>query len=380
MTAPSRSTHTPLTVMLFCDTFVRGGTERQLIETARGLKALGHTVHIGCVERSGAFLDDVLALDLPIVEFPFPSLASFAATQQFARLVRLLRGGGFHVVHAFDFYGNLFAVPAARIAHVPAVLASRREVASHRSRVRRWAMGVSAWLANGVVANSRAAADSLPMATRGKVRIIPNSIDVGRFAAGPAASRSSLGLPDGPLIGMVAALRPEKDVPTLLRSVPLIRQLIPDARVVLVGDGSERSALTALAEALEIGQAVTFLGDRQDVSQLLPAFDVVVLSSISESFPNAILEAMACGRPVVATQAGGTPELVLEGVTGFLVNIGDHHALAGRIASVLRDAQLADRLGRSARELVERRFAHGQTVASVDAFYDDLLSGTSAHA
>ena len=196
---------------------------------------------------------------------------------------------------------------------------------------------------------------------------IYNGVDETTYQPGPGdeSLRREIGLPDGSLvIGTVGRLDPIKDYPSLLRAFTVLRRDRPDSHLVIVGEGAERSALEQLA-----GEGTHFLGDRQDVPSLFRLFDVFVLPSINEGISNTILEAMASGRPVVATRVGGNLELVQDGETGRLVHPRSPDELASAIADYLSDAELRQRHGDAARSLVLRRFSISSMVAGYEEVY-----------
>jgi glycosyltransferase involved in cell wall biosynthesis len=193
-----------------------------------------------------------------------------------------------------------------------------------------------------------------------KIHIIYNGVDPDRFDPTDdrrAVAEFGIGSSDR-VVGIVAALRPEKDHSTFLRAARLTVDRVPTAKFLIVGEGPMRAEIERHVEVLGLGDRVTLTGCRSDVPAVLRALDVVVLSSYSvECFPMALLEAMAAGRPAVCTAVGGVPELVDEGVTGFLVPARDPSALADRLVGLLTDDELARRMGKAARVRVEEKFS-----------------------
>jgi len=365
-------------VMLFTDSFVYGGTERQLVQVLRHLDRGKYDLQVGCLKRKGPFLADVEALGIPIAEFPLNSLYNLRAARWFWQLVRFLRRQRIDILHAFDFYTSVFAVPAARLAGVPVILASRRETADDRTPWQRRAIRIACQLATHIVANSRAAGTRLPGLRDGeskKVTIVPNGINLDEFDPTSAEPvQKQLGLVAGaPVVGTVAALRPEKDLCTFLRAAARVSAAVPEVRFLIVGGGAERQRLEGLTAELSLSAHVLFLGDRSDVSQNLAAMDVFVLSSIAESCPNAVLEAMAMARPVVAAKVGGLPELVEEGKTGYLVPAGNDEAMSRRILALLGDQPLREAMGEAGRARVEREFTIPAMKERLEALYDEAL-------
>ena len=348
--------------MLFTDSFSRGGTEQQFVRFVRGIDRNQFDILVGCLQQCGPLLSEVESLGVSIIEFPIDSLYNFRAAKLFVQLVQFLCREQIQIVHTFDFYTSVFAVPAARLAGVPVVLASRRELLNLRTPWQQRAIRVACRLATGVVVNSRAAGQDmagLEFGSRVRIDLLPNCIDLDEFESksSPGEIREKLGLsPRSILIGALGNLRPEKDLETFLLAARGIVDAIPSAEFLVIGDGPAGKKLKSLANDLHLSQSVHFLGERPDVPDLLAALDILVMTSYTESFPNAILEAMAMGKPVVATNVGGIPEVVEEGQTGFLVSPRDPKAIADVVLSLCRDSALRMQMGRAAHVRVQGNF------------------------
>lgn len=207
-----------------------------------------------------------------------------------------------------------------------------------------------------------------------KVGVIRNGVDMALYNPESGKSRESLGLAPGEhLIGNVGRLETQKDQATLLLAFQQVVRRIPDSRLVIVGQGYLLDDLQRLAGDLGIAGRVDFLGIRKDVADLLPHFEIFALSSIDEGLPLAVLEAMACARPVVATAVGEIPQLITEGVTGLTVPPGDPKSLAEGIVSLLEKPIRAREMGRAARKTIEEGFSFSSTVAQYQALYESLL-------
>ena len=203
-----------------------------------------------------------------------------------------------------------------------------------------------------------------------KVRVITNGIDVEKIHPRWPASdlRQELNLPqDAPVVGIVAALRPEKRHDLFLRAAQIIRREIPKTHFLIVGDGPQREQLQRLAGELSLDDCVHFLGTRNDVPQLLSLLDVFLLTSEMEANPVSILEAMATEKPVVAPDVGSIPETVAHGRTGFLFAVGDYEAAAASAVELLDRPQQAAQMGRHAREQV---IAHWSVDRMVEGYQD----------
>jgi glycosyltransferase involved in cell wall biosynthesis len=176
--------------------------------------------------------------------------------------------------------------------------------------------------------------------------------------------------PGSQIVGVVARLEPEKGHPTLLEAWPRVLREVPEAYLLVVGEGSRRDALEAQARELRIAHRVVFTGRRDDVPAVTAALDVAVLPSYREAQGMVILEAMALSRPVVASNVGGIPEMIEDGVTGLLVPPHDPDALAAAIVRLLKNHSLADMLGRAGHDMVHDRFCIELMVDSIATIYD----------
>jgi glycosyltransferase involved in cell wall biosynthesis len=229
------------------------------------------------------------------------------------------------------------------------------------------------------VANSQAGREYLIQ--RGidpsRIRVIYNGINLSRLTAdkeGVQEVRQRLALPpDGKVVGMMARMFPVKNHAAFLQAAALINQVMPDTRFALLGDGPLRSHLEDMSRELGLGSRVTFWGEQQGVSTYISAFDIAVLTSDTEGCSNALLEAMALGKPVVATDVGGNREVVNHGETGFLVPRGNPEALAEAIIALLRDPDTAVAMGQRAKEMIISRFSLESMVRQYESLYQDIL-------
>jgi glycosyltransferase involved in cell wall biosynthesis len=207
-----------------------------------------------------------------------------------------------------------------------------------------------------------------------KVHVIPNGVDVERFhPRWPNASlQQKFGLTEEtPVVGIVAALRPEKNHELFLQAAALVREKLPAAKFLVVGDGPQRVKLESLSGKLKLTDSVRFLGTRRDIPEMLALFDVLALTSHMEANPICLMEAMASEKPVVATRVGSVSETVVDGKTGCLTPPGDAAALADRLVELLSDREHAAAMGRAGREHI---IAHASIDRMVEG-YQKLLSG-----
>jgi glycosyltransferase involved in cell wall biosynthesis len=204
--------------------------------------------------------------------------------------------------------------------------------------------------------------------------LIYNGVDLDRYDhQEPCCTlREEFGMePSSSIVGVVGRLELEKGHPTLLEAWPIVLRSAPEAYLLIVGEGSRLDALHDIAREMRILHRVVFTGRRDDIPAITAAFDVAVLPSYREAQGLTILEAMALSRPVVASNVGGIPEMIQDGVTGLLVPPHDPPALAGAIVTLLRDHQLADTLGRAGHDLVHDRFCVQLMAKAVQDLYDE---------
>ena len=210
------------------------------------------------------------------------------------------------------------------------------------------------------------------------VSLIYNGVDLERYSTQEACCtlHAEYGVPAGaPIVGVVARLEPEKGHPTLLEAWPRVLATVPNAHLLVVGEGSQREALEAQAVALgPAGRHVTFTGRRDDIPAVTAALDVAALPSYREAQGLSILEAMALSRPVVASAVGGIPEMIEDGRTGLLVPPHDADALATAITRLLIDHPLADTLARAGHDLVYERFCVEQMVRAIETVYEEAVA------
>lgn len=302
-----------------------------------------------------------------------------------ASVIAIARAYRPHIVHTHLAKAGFVGRIAGRLAGARAVLHTyhgsvfrgyfgERESALYLAIER--ALG---WLSSRVIAitpRQRQDLVALGVAPAEKIVTIPLGLDLEPFRreTGRGEARAALGLPpDGPLVGIVARLVPVKDVATFLRAFALARERVPGVRAFVVGDGEERAALERLSGELGLGASCRFVGWRADMPNVYAAADVVALSSLNEGSPVSLIEAMAAGRPVVATAVGGVPDVVRDGETGSLVPPRDPAALAAAMTELLLDGELARRYGEHGRAAAYPRFDASRLVSDIERLYDELL-------
>ncbi len=363
--------------------FAVGGTERQFVYLAKGLNKSRFDVRIGCLSKKGEFLKDIEKMNLPVSEYPIRSLYSPGMLHRQWSLARDLRRQDIHLVHAYGFYPNVFSVPAARFAGC-ITIASVRDTGVFTSQVRLKTLSqrTACRLADRVVANSSAVRDWLVSLgiDDNHIDIIPNGIDLNgrRTRAEDFPIRRELGIdPKVPVVAVVSRLNPGKGVEYFLKAAVMVRQQLPEVRFLVVGgsyyDPAYKPSLEALAKELNVADTVLFTGERNDIQQLLREVNLSVLPSLSEGMSNTLLESMAAGLPVIATDVGGNPEIVQDGKTGLLVPARDASALSDAMVRVLKSPEMRQGFGQAGYERVGRHFSLSATVRKTEDLYSMLL-------
>jgi len=354
-----------------------GGAEKQLVLLARGLSARGIRTHLLVMFEKGPREDELSNSGVHVVELGFRPRSSgwrsyVVNFRALARLVMFLRRERPQVFQAFLFAAYVIAAPAARLARVPVLVAGRRSL-GYFKKGNRLALAVeriaTRWT-DFLVANATAIADEVQRdegVPAAKISVIPNGMQRCEFEPAEPADVPTL----LPVVLCVANLSAHKGHRHLLQACSALQSSGHPCTLVLIGEGPERVALERLAGRLGID--VRFLGARTDVAGFLARADVVVLPSLYEGSSNAVMEAMAAGRPVVATAVGGTPEL-LEG-RGVLVPPADADGLAEGLREVLSDGEAAADLGRKARAWAMANLTDDVMVDRYVALYGRLLEG-----
>jgi len=375
---PSRSQRK---VFYLLDSLNVGGTETQAVELARRMPAAGYQVTLGCLRAQGPLLQKLAETPVVLQEFhPDGGIDSLAGIYQLLRLSRFLRKKKFDIVHTHDLWSNLMGVPAARLAGVPAIVSSRRDLAHfdwYQGKRRAWLRRIQN-LSGAVLANASPIRDALIAEDRfapEKVHVIHNGIDVEKFRN--ARDRRDVLFPnvgDGKLVVLVGNMHSDvKGHPWLIECAPRVTREFPAVRFVLVGDGARRAQFEQQVSSLGLAQNFLFLGSRADIPDILAACDIAVLPSRAEGLSNALLEYLAAGLPTIASRVGGNSEVVEDGANGFLVPPDDSEALGVVLLKMLRDPELMRRFGERGREFVVQNFSFERLVREVDALYNALL-------
>ncbi|HEY3080361.1 MAG TPA: glycosyltransferase [Chloroflexota bacterium] len=359
-----------------------GGAEQQLLELVRGLDKSRFRPIVAPLYPDGPLDAEFRAV--PGVEVADLGRRGKYDPSPLVGLAALMRSRRVDVVQPFLTPATLFGILPSLLMRVPIKIVTERcGVRRSRKAGYRLYRASEDWLtryADAVVPNSGAGRDLL--LERGiapeKIQVIYNGVNRARLRpdwATAMSHRARLGVPDdGHVVGILASLTPAKGHDTLLRAVAAAAGRRPGLRCAVIGDGPLRPQLEALAVELGIADRVVFFGNQRRVADFLAACDILVSASRdNEGCSNSILEAMALCVPVIATDLGGNCELVEDRVTGYLIPVGDHAALAATIEDALAGSIERQTIAARARQMIDSRFSLERMVRDYDSLYTRLL-------
>ena len=346
----------------------RGG-QNQVLLTVLGLRALGHRSML--IAHAAGELRQRAQEGLELIPLAPKTEMDLNAAWRLSRLIKQLNPD---VLHAHDPHGVAMAALALSMStelRKPPLLASRR-VDFHlgRNSLSRWKYRqVDCFICASEAIRQMVIADGVHP---NRAVTVHEGIDLERVGAAPRAKlHEELWLPhEAPIVGNVAALVPHKGQRHLIEAAALVVRQVPDARFVIAGEGELRPALERQIKDHRLEKHVLLAGFRPDVLSLHKAFDIFVMSSVTEGLGTSLLDAMACAKPIVATTAGGIPEVVKDGETGFLVAPKDHRALADAVIALLKDPELRQRQGNAGLTRVRTRFSAERMVQDTLRVYE----------
>jgi L-malate glycosyltransferase len=354
----------------------RGG-QNQVLLTVLGLR------EIGCRATLVAHPDGELraraAEGLDLIPIAPRAEVDLKAAWRLSRVVKHLKPD---VLHAHDPHGVAMASLALSLggsSPAPALVASRRVDFHLKSNsFSRWKhRQVDCFIAASEAIRRMLVGDGVPAE---RTVTVHEGIDIDHVRAAPAVNlHETFWLPHGaPVVGNVAALVPHKGHRHLIEAAQLVVREVPDARFIILGEGELREPLERQVREHQLEKHVLLPGFRTDVLGCLKGFDLFVMSSVTEGLGTSLLDAMACSKAIVATQAGGVPEVVEEGRTGFLAEPRDHHAMARSIIRLLKEEPLRRQMGEAGFARVRERFTVERMVAGTAAVYERVAGTTHA--
>ena len=348
-----------------------GGGENQLQYLISALKYRGHFQTLACQPNS--LIGERLAQEgIPIEPVRMRNELSICGMKH---LRKIIRKGQFNIVHFHTARAHMLGAMATSGYAPPIRIATRRM--EHRTGGLLKALFLYNWLTDTTIAISQSVRHALlQVGVRDhKLRIIHDGVDSSRFEdPAPQQWRQRLGIDEkAPVVGFIGSLIKKKGIEFLLQAGPKILGQHPSCRFLLVGTGPLQSQLEELAKSLEIQHSVIFAGPQTDIPSILAGMDIFVLPSLQEGLGVSVLEAMAAGKPIVASRVGGLPESVVQGETGFLVKPENADELAGSLLRLLDDPALCTRLGQAGKERVATHFSSHQMALQYETLYREQL-------
>lgn len=374
----------PLRVAFVVASLDVGGSEHQMVRLAEMLPRDRFAVDFILLSRRGTLAARAEQAGSHIHVLSWPRGRSLVrSVPHVVRLIQTLRRGRYDIVDAWLFHAYAIIALVRPLGRVRALVAGRRGLRDTKpvaGRVERMLDRVAHRSVDMIVANSAAVRDdyvAFEHIDPGRIRVIHNGVDIPEpmDPAARAALRSTWGFgPDDVVVAYVANYKAGKGHETLIRAIARTLPTQPNLRLMLIGEGARRPTLETLIRELGLAEVVRLHGEVSEAREVIGAFDIAVQASESEGLPNAVLEAAAAGLPIVATDAGGTAEVLDGGRTGICVPIGDEAAIAEALGRLVDDPALRKSLGDAAKAHVQRDFGVERFVAETAALYEEVAA------
>jgi glycosyltransferase involved in cell wall biosynthesis len=359
----------------YCVDPTLGGAEKMIYSVVKTMDKRKFEVSVAQLRNCDqSIIDDLKRARIPVftirrkkhkLDIPF-----------FWNFIRVIHQVSPEVIHTHNFDANLYGRLFGKLMGVKKIFAHEHGALQERGKYKRFFDRLLSMITCKIIAVSKNVRDIIvnkEKIQKEKVTIIGNGVDLDEFTPqlkGTTSVRESLSLsPSCKVIGMVARLSHHKNHRVLLEAMPYVIDKHPDTYLILVGNGSQRTNLKKLTSALKIEKNVIFLGHRRDIAQILPMFDIFVLSTKVEGFGISLVEALAMEKPCIATNTGGISDIISDGVNGILVPKDNHFSLAKAILKLIDDESFAYRLGQNGRKTAMARFDIKNIVKKIEILY-----------
>ncbi len=367
-----------MNILYVVTTLPVGGAEEHLRTVVKNLDRGAFRPTVCCIGKKGAIGEEIESLGVEVIVLDKMRHKRWDSSIT-KEIVGIIRERDIDIVHTHLYHANMYGRAAASKAGVPVVVTEHNVYLKYklkRKLINRFLARNTARIiaVSGAVREYVIGRDSLDP---DKVEVVYNGIELDRFDSSLTKNeaRSETGLPENiPIIGSVARLTEQKGHIYLIRAMKGILQKIPEAKLVLAGDGPLAKELKDEADSLGITQSILFLGARRDVPMLLQAFDLYVLPSVWEGLGIAVIEAMASALPVVVSNTGGLTELVSDGDNGRLVEPKDVEGLSSAIVEILGDAEMKRLYGSRSHALANEKFSVEAMVSTLTKIYTDVVA------
>ncbi len=372
----NRNNKRKINVVHLVEELTIGGLEKILTTIVLYLNKEKYNVSVWCLREGGFFADELIkeGIDVKVLH-----ISTSRNPLNIYKLYKLLKNRKFDVIHTHAYSAGTIGRISAFLAGVPVIISHNQNVYGHYNKYYHF----MEWLLSHVTDSIICVSDMVKKFTNETQGIdtkrlvtIYNGIENIRSVSGEKTSdlKKELGIPvNNSVIGTVAQFSGKKGLGYLIKSASILLKHRKDVNFLLVGDGTTKDELKYLCHNLKIENNVVFAGERSDIPEMLSLIDIFVLPSITEGLPLALLEAMACGKPVVATSVGGVPEIVKNGLNGILVQPKDPEALHGAMKELLNNADMREKMGHEGRMICEKGFSSRVMVDRIEDLYDTLF-------
>ncbi len=354
-----------------------GGLEKILTAIVLNLNKEKYNVSVWCLREGGFFADALIkeGIDVKILH-----ISTSRNPLSIYKLYKLLKNRKFDIIHTHAYSAGTIGRISAFLAGIPVIISHNHSVYDYYNWYYHFVERLLSFITDRVICISDMVnrfAKETQRINPNKLVTIHNGIDNIRIVSGKGTSdlRKELGIPiNHSIICIIAHMEEHKGLKYLLKSASLLLESKSNISFLLVGDGALTGELKKLCIYLKIEKNVIFAGERSDIPEILSLTDIFVLPSLREGLGLAILEAMACGKPVIATNVGGIPEIVKNGVSGILVSPGDPEALQTAIKELLDDKEMQKKMGYEGKKICEMNFNSGTMVDKVEELYSTLVN------
>ena len=359
-----------------------GGLEKILTSIVLNLDKKKYNVSVWCL-REGGFFANKLAKEG--IDFKILHISTSRNPLSIYKLYKLLKSRKFDIIHTHAYSAGTIGRMSAFLAGVPVIISHNHSVYDYYNRRYHFVEWFLSLITDRVVCVSDIAnrfANETQRINARKLITIHNGIDSEYTVLEKRTSglRKELGIPvDHSVICTIAHLEEHKGVKYLLESASLLLQSRNDVSFLVVGEGALKEKLKILCADLKIEENVIFAGERGDIPEILSLTDIFVLPSLREGLPLTILEAMACGKPVIATNVGGIPEVVKDGVSGILISPKDPEALHSAINELLGDREKLKKMGHNGKRVYSESFDSKTMIGKIEDLYDSLMCEKVRH-
>jgi len=369
--------HTMINILYLFVTLPIGGAEEHLLTLLRNLNLSCFNPTVCCIRDKGTIGREIEKHDFRVISLERKSkLPDFRILNDIRKIIRTKN---IHIIHSHLYHANMYGRIAAFFANIP-VIATEHSVDAHTKLKRQLINRFLARKTSKIIAVShmvKARITERDQIDPAKIDVIYNGIDTNHFCSSLSKekAREKLGIPaESLVIGTVGRLEKPKGHIHLIHAMQKVTEQNPNTKLIIVGTGSLESPLKSEVARQGIGHSVIFLGLRRDIPDILMAFDIFVMPSLSEGFPMALLEAMSLALPVIVTPVGGIPELVTDEINGIFVPPANEPALAKKILDLSADRSRLTRLGNSGKAAIFEKFSASAMVQAIEVLYKSVLS------